>query len=294
MSKKTSKKSHSHSDRLKHQGKLLDTIMDHKRKELPKQKALVPITDLRALAMTVPEPLDFAAALRQPGVSLIAEIKRASPSRGLLCKDFDPKQLAHTYVEGGAAAISVLTDSRFFQGNLEYLTDAAEVSKTANPRTKVPSPGIPILRKDFIFDPYQIVEARVAGADAVLLIVAVLGDNDLRKLLKETHTYGMAALVEAHDEEEVARALAAGAQIIGINNRDLSTFEVDLATTERLRPLVPEEKVVVSESGIHSPEDVRRLAAMGIDAMLVGESLVVTSPRERQNKIKSLVRAGAP
>ena len=292
--------------RLRHQGKMLDEIMRHKREEVPKRMATVSLTGLRALAETVPDALDFAAALRQPGVSLIAEVKKASPSRGLLCRDFDPALLASVYARGGAAAISVLTDARFFQGQLEYLTTVKETvagemeKKEKRVRNETQSTNLPVsqstippvLRKDFIYDPYQIVEARVAGADALLLIVAVLGDNELRSLLAETRRYGMEALVEVHDEEEVERALQAGAQVIGVNNRDLRTFDVDLATTERLRPLIPSNRVLVSESGIHGPDDVRRLAAMGVDAMLVGESLVTARPEDRQGKVRELVRAG--
>ncbi|MCB0199591.1 MAG: indole-3-glycerol phosphate synthase TrpC [Anaerolineae bacterium] len=284
---------------------MLDEIMRHKREELPKRMALVPITNLRALAMTIPDPVDFAAALRRPGVSLIAEVKKASPSRGLLCRDFDPAMLASTYARGGAAAISVLTDARYFQGQLEYLTTVKETVTKASeikgketkgaPTTNLPiyqSPNLPVLRKDFIYDPYQVVEARVAGADALLLITAVLSDNELRNLLAETRRYGMEALVEVHDEVEVERALAAGAQVIGVNNRDLRTFTVDIATTERLRPLIPTDRVLVSESGIHTPADVRRLQGMGVDAMLVGESLVVAKPEERLGKVRELARAG--
>lgn len=293
-------------ERLRHQGKMLDEIMRHKREELPERMHTMPLATLRALAATVPDPLDFVAALRRPGVSLIAEVKRASPSRGLLCRDFDPAHLAQVYVQGGAAAISVLTDSRFFQGELEHLTTVKETvtgerqkeEKKATRETHATNLPIsqstipPVLRKDFIFDPYQIVEARVAGADAVLLIVAVLGDHELKRLLEETRRYSMEALVEVHDEAEVERALKAGARVIGVNNRDLRTFTVDLATTARLRPLIPTECVLVSESGIHSPDDVRRLREIGVDAMLVGESLVTAKPEERLGKVRDLVRAG--
>lgn len=275
--------------RLRHQGKLLDDIMRWKREELPKRQAQMPIATLRALAQTVPEPLDFAAALGAPGVSLIAEVKRASPSKGLLVADFDPSGLARTYAQGGAAAISVLTDGRYFQGHLEHLTTVKELLVGGSvPRR------IPVLRKDFIFDPYQVVEARVAGADALLLIVAVLSDAELRHLLEETRRYGMEALVEVHDEDEVQRALAASARVIGINNRDLRTFAVDLETTGRLRPLIPQDRLVVSESGISSAEDVYRLVELGANAMLVGESLVTAKPAERLDKVRTLVRAGQP
>jgi indole-3-glycerol phosphate synthase len=294
----------SREERLRHQGKMLEEIMRHKREELPGRQHRMPVTDLRALAVTVPSPLDFAAALRRPGVSLIAEVKRASPSRGLLCRDFDPARLARTYAAGGASAISVLTDSRYFQGRLEHLTMVKETlvsgedGKAADRQAGAPgqrpdqATSLPVLRKDFIFDPYQVVEARVAGADALLLIAAVLSDRDLSRLLEETRRYGMEALVEVHDEGEVERALAAGAQVIGVNNRDLRTFDVDLATTERLRPMIPPHCLLVSESGIHTTDDVRRLAAMGVDAMLVGESLVVASPEKRLARVRALVRAG--
>jgi indole-3-glycerol phosphate synthase len=293
-------------ERLRHQGKMLDEIMRHKRDEVAKRAAMMPLASLRALAETAPAPLDLVAALRQPGVSLIAEVKKASPSRGLLCRDFDPARLAEVYAQGGAAAISVLTDARFFQGQLEHLTTVKETVAGGREKkerretrgahtTNLPisqSTIPPILRKDFIYDPYQIVEARVAGADALLLIVAVLGDNELKRLLEETRRYGMEALVEVHDEGEVERALKAGARVIGVNNRDLRTFAVDIATTARLRPLVPADCVLVSESGIHTPADVRRLKDLGVDAMLVGESLVSARPEERLGKVRELVRAG--
>ena len=302
-------KGHGHEERLRYQGKMLDEIMEWKRNDLPGRQAAMPLTSLRALAATAPDPLDFAAALRKPGVSLIAEIKRASPSRGLLCKDFDPARLARTYADGGASAISVLTDSRFFQGQLEHLTTvketlaAGKANRIVDPKARqttkqddrapiYQSTNLPVLRKDFIFDPYQVVEARVAGADALLLIVAVLGDHDLRGLIEETRRHGMEALVEVHDEAEVERALAAGARVIGVNNRDLRTFAIDLQTTARLRPLIPRDRVLVSESGIQTRDDVRRLADMGVDAMLVGESLVAADPRERLRKVMDFVEAG--
>jgi indole-3-glycerol phosphate synthase len=307
MTKKTSKISYSQEDRLRNQGKMLDEIMRWKRQELPKRQRMMPVADLRALAVTLPDPLDFGAALQRPGLSLIAEVKQASPSRGLLCRDFDPIRLARTYVQGGAAAISVLTDSRYFQGRLEHLTEVAQISKgqgvagdssSADGRLSTDSgqpagrSRVPVLRKDFIFDSYQVVESRVAGADALLLIVAVLGDGDLRRLLAETRAYGMEALVEVHDEADLERALAAGAHIIGINNRNLRTFTVDLNTTARLRPLIPQDRVVVSESGIKGVDDVRWLASMDVHALLVGESLVAAEPTERLGKVRALVAAG--
>lgn len=274
-------------ERLRHQGKMLDEIMRHKRDEVARRENAVPVADLRALASLAPDPVDFAAALSGSGVKLIAEVKRASPSRGLLCRDFDPAQLASVYAQGGAAAISVLTDARFFQGQPEHVSEVKEVLLMRRDTAR-----IPVLRKDFIFDPYQIVEARVIGADALLLIAAVLGDQDLKRLLAETRRYGMEALVEVHDESEAARAVKLGARVIGVNNRDLRTFAVNLGVTERLRPLIPADRVLVSESGIHTPADVQRLAGLGVQAMLVGESLVTAKPEDRLDKVRSLARAG--
>ena len=209
-----------------------------------------------------PPPRDLAAAVRAPGVSLIAEIKRASPSRGLLCPDLDPEVLARTYEAFGASAISVLTDEHFFQGSLQ---DLHEVRHAVH---------LPILRKDFVVDPYQVFQARAAGADAVLLIVAALTDAELTSLYRLVHRLAMEALVEVHNIAELERALMLGPRLVGINNRDLHSFEVRLDTTLELRPLIPSETLVVAESGIHTTADVARLAAGAVDAMLVGESLV--------------------
>ncbi|NUQ36222.1 MAG: indole-3-glycerol phosphate synthase TrpC [Caldilineales bacterium] len=271
--------------RLLAQGKLLDEIMRWKRQEVPRQKAELPEASLRALVAFTPPPLDFAAALAGPGVSLIAEVKRASPSKGLLCKDFDAVKLALTYAAGGAAAISCLTDAKFFQGQLEFITAIKEAFR----QRKI---TLPVLRKDFIFDPYQVLQARVAGADALLLIMAVLSPAEYRDLLAYTHELGMTALVEVHDEGELARALKESPRVVGVNNRDLRTFTVDLHTTARLRLQIPDEVLLVSESGIGNAEDVRALQKMGADAMLVGESLVKVGQREREQKLKELVEAG--
>ncbi|HEY53527.1 MAG TPA: indole-3-glycerol phosphate synthase TrpC [Caldilineae bacterium] len=270
--------------RLLAQGKILEDIMRWKRQEVPKQKAEVPEANLRALALFTPPAIDFPAAIAGPGVSLIAEVKRASPSKGLLCKDFDPVQLALTYAKGGASAISCLTDARFFQGQLAYLTDIKDAFRQRQLE-------LPVLRKDFIFDPYQVLEARVAGADALLLIMAVLGDAEYRDLLAYTHELGMTALVEVHNEAELARALKENPRVLGVNNRDLRDFSVDLNTTARLRAQIPADVLVVSESGIRDADDVRVLKKMGADAMLVGESLVVLGRKDRERKLKELVRA---
>ncbi len=273
---------------LQERGGILDEIMRWKREELPRRKRETPIADLHALAAVAPRPPDFAAALRPPddprGVRLIAEIKRASPTRGLLCQDFDPEMLAETYARNGAAAVSCLTDSRFFQGDLSHLVLARE-------RLEAIGRPLPFLRKDFIFDPYQVLEARAAGAAALLLITAVLSERALRDLIAETRRLHMTPLVEVHDEAEVDRALAAGANVIGINNRDLRTFRVDLETTARLRPRIPEACIVVAESGIHTAEDVRHLRDMGVDAILVGEALVKADPGERAAMVQALATA---
>lgn len=243
-------------------GTILDEIVEWKRIEVARNRSKKSLHAVQTEAEAAPTPRDLAAALRAPGVSLIAEIKRASPSRGLLRPDLDPEALAHEYEANGAAAISVLTDARYFQGSLEHL------------RTVRRTVDLGVLRKDFILEAYQVFEARAAGADAVLLIVATLTDRDLSSLYGLTCELGMSALVEVHNETELTRALALQARVIGINNRDLRTFQVSLETTARLRPLIPAEVTLIAESGIHTPDDVARLEALDVDAMLVGESLV--------------------
>ncbi|MFQ5343084.1 MAG: indole-3-glycerol phosphate synthase TrpC [Anaerolineae bacterium] len=259
---------------------ILDTIVAHKREELKALKARRPLSELRADAGSTPPARDLAAALAAPGVRLIAEIKRASPSKGVFRADLDPVALAETYVNNGAGAISVLTDEHFFQGHLDDLR-----------RVKRAYPAVPVLRKDFVIDPHQVYEARAAGADAVLLIVAVLADDLLADLLSLTHKLGMEALVEVHNEGELNRALKTEPRVIGINNRDLRDFTVDLRTTERLRQLIPGGTIVVAESGIHTAADVQRLARAGVDAILVGEALVTAE--DAAAKAQELARAGA-
>lgn len=273
-------------DIAKHKGEVLDLIMDWKRQEVPKQMELVSLAQVKAFARLAPPTLDFAAALKaQPGASLIAEVKRASPSRGLIAKDWDPEIIAETYARSGAVAISCLTDSRFFQGQLEYLT-------AIKGRLRDIQHEIPVLRKDFIYHEYQVYEARMAGADAILLIVGVLSDTELRTLYHLTYDLGMQALVEVHDEAELARALAVDAQVIGVNNRNLKTFEVDIQTTARLRRQIPDDKVLVGESGIRNVDDVRHMAEMGCDAILVGETFCKLPQRERAAKVREFATAG--
>jgi indole-3-glycerol phosphate synthase len=246
---------------------VLDRIVADKREELAQAQRRVPFAELKARLDEAPPPRPFAAALRGDRVSLIAEVKKASPSRGLLRADFDPVALARAYGGAGAAAISVLTDERHFQGSLDHL----EAIRAALPD------GPPLLRKDFLFDHYQLYEARVHGADAVLLIAAVLNSALLAQLIGLATALDMDALVEVHDELELERALMASATLVGVNNRDLRTFEVDLATTERLRPGIPPGVTVVAESGVFSRADVDRLAALPVDAVLIGEALI-TAP----------------
>ena len=274
---------HSKLDITKHKGQVLDTIMDWKRQEVPKQMALMSLSEVKAFAHLVPDPLDFAAALTaEAGASLIAEVKRASPSKGLIAKEWDPESIADTYAKNGAAAISCLTDLRFFQGKLEYLTAIKERLRT----------GPPVLRKEFIYHEYQVHEARMAGADAILLIVSVLSDKDLRALYKLSHSLGMQVLVEVHDDQELDRALAIDAHIIGVNNRNLKTFVVDIENTARLRERIPQGKIVVGESGIRNEEDVIAMTNMGCDAILVGETFCKLPSNERGRKVRQFVEAG--
>ncbi len=247
---------------------ILDDIVADKRKELAQAKAETPLRELEVRTFQRTAPLDFAGALRGNGVSIIAEVKKASPSKGLLCPDFDPVSLARAYTKGGAAAISVLTEVNYFQGDLDYLAAIRETGGLEN---------IPLLRKDFIFDPYQVYEARAYGADAILLIAAILADSQLESLLALAHELGIQSLVEVHDHAELERVLRGNAQIIGINNRDLHTFEVDIRTTERLRPLIPSDRIVVSESGISRREEIDKLWEWGINAALIGEALVTAA-----------------
>lgn len=243
---------------------VLARILEHKRAEVAEAQARIPFSLLEAQVQRAPAVRSFAQALRRADgrVAVIAEVKKASPSKGVIREDFDPVQIAGEYAHNGASAISVLTDVQYFQGHLDYLRAI---------RQRV---SVPVLRKDFIINRYQVLEARVAEADALLLIVSALGDDELCDLLAYTRELGMEALVEVHTEGELQRALQAGATIIGINNRDLSTFRTTLEVTERLAPLLPSGCLCVSESGVENAEDVRRVTRAGAHAVLVGESLM--------------------
>ncbi len=260
------------------QTSILTRILEHKQTEVANRKTTIPLDTLHTQLEMATPLRSFADALRKDtSAALIAEIKKASPSRGVLREPFDHMQLAQTYMHNGAAALSVLTDTRFFQGNLMFLRNIRDHQQEMTDQI---AQSVPLLRKDFLIDTYQVYEARAYGADAVLLIVAALDDATLRSLLEVTHNLGMDALVEVHNEEELQRALDAGAAIIGVNNRDLHTFETHLETTEHLATLLPSganRPILVSESGIFTAADVARLHACGVDAVLVGEALV-TAP----------------
>jgi indole-3-glycerol phosphate synthase len=241
---------------------ILDTIVAATRVRVARDKEL---ETLQQLEKRLPDESvrPFAAALKHPErLGLIAEIKKASPSKGVIARDFDHRKVAALYREAGADCLSVLTEPQFFQGELEYLREAREIS------------GKPCLRKDFIIDMYQIAQARLYGTDCILLIAAILKDWEIRAFKHAAREYGMDALVEIHDETEAKRAVANGCNFIGINNRDLRTFHVDLETTEKLRPLLPHDATIVAESGVVTREDAQRLRAAGANAILVGESLM--------------------
>jgi indole-3-glycerol phosphate synthase len=242
---------------------ILDQIVATKRSEIAAAQAAVPTAELRARLKDAPPVRDFFAALAAPGpIKLIAEIKKASPSKGVIRADFDPVAIALTYEAHGATCLSVLTDEQYFQGHLDDLRAVRAAVK------------LPVLRKDFILDSYQLLEARAAGADAALLIAECLDDCSLRSLHNEALELGLTPLVELYDPENLERVLEAGATLVGINNRDLRSFHTDLDHTLRLLPRIPERCLVVGESGIRTRADVERLAAAGVDAILVGETLM--------------------
>jgi indole-3-glycerol phosphate synthase len=250
----------------------LERIVAHKAREVATRQQERPYATVAAEAEAQAPALDFAAALAAPGMRIIAEVKGKSPSKGVLIEPFEPEAIAHDYLAAGADALSVLTDEAFFGGSLDHLRAVAALAHAATPPR-------PVIRKDFVLDRYQIAEARAAGADAVLLIVAMLDDEQLRDLHAAAREWGLTALVEVHNEAEAARAVAAGATLIGVNNRDLHSFHVDLATTERIAPTLPLGTTIVGESGVGMAADVARLAAAGTDAILVGESLVKSVDR---------------
>jgi indole-3-glycerol phosphate synthase len=255
---------------------ILDKIVQEKRAEVMRLKREAPLADLKERIRRRTKYNDFAAALAGTGtVKLIAEVKKASPSKGVLVEDFKPVELARVYEENGAAAISVLTEDNYFRGNITYLQAI---------KNEV---DIPLLRKDFIFDEYQVYEAAAFGADAILLIAAILEQERMTALSELAGNFNLKCLVEVHNEEEMMQVLLAGAEIIGINNRDLATFKTDLNTTRRLRMMAPEDTIVISESGIGTKADMKKMKEMKVNAVLIGEALVTA--KDIPTKIKELL-----
>ena len=255
---------------------ILDKIKAYKLEEVAADKAARPLADVEADARAASPVRPFADALHaasREGYGLIAEIKKASPSKGLIREDFDPAALAAAYAEGGATCLSVLTDTPSFQGAKSFLTEARAACE------------LPVLRKDFLYDPYQVVEARALEADCILIILASVSDEQARELESAANEWGMDALIEVHDPAELERAVRLESRMIGINNRDLNTFETSLDVTRRLCKRVPPERMIVSESGLHTPQDLSEMARFGVRSFLIGESLM------RQDNVETATRA---
>ncbi len=245
---------------------ILDDIVEYKNGELKKSKEQLPLSELEKKLDGLTLPLDFYnLATSDSSIKVISEIKKASPSKGIICENFDPVRIARSYKDNGASAISILTDEKFFQGSLNYLS---EIRKEVN---------IPLLRKDFTIDPYHIFEARLYGADIVLLIAAILDKDRIKEYLGIVDSLNMNAIVEVHNRDELEIALDTGCRIIGINNRNLTTFDVDLSTTVELIKYIPEDVLVISESGISNPDDIRMLRNSGVNTFLIGESFMKSS-----------------
>jgi len=252
---------------------ILGEIVSYKRKSVAQKKDKIPLSNLRERILKLPPARDFKGAVSLPGkINLICEIKKASPSSGLICRDFNPKKIARSYERNGAAAVSVLTEEKYFLGDILHLLSVKE------------SVNIPILRKDFIIDEYQLYESRAFGADAVLLIASLLDVEEIVKFIKISKNMGMETLIEVHYEEDLEKALSTPAEVIGINNRNLKDFSVDLNVTKNLRKKIPGKKIVVSESGIKRREDVLLLKNTGINAILVGQVLLESEDISRKLK----------
>ncbi len=250
---------------------ILDEIAARTKERIRLERQAVPLEEIRRRAEALPkaETDPFEAALREEGLSFICEVKKASPSKGVIAEEFPYVEIAASYEAAGASAISVLTEPHYFQGDDRYLEEIVRAVK------------IPVLRKDFTVDPYMVYQAKALGASAILLICAILDDGEMKEYAAIAKELGLSVLTEAHDEAEVERALKAGARIVGVNNRDLKTFEVDVRNSVRLRSLVPSDVVFVSESGIRGPEDTKVLYENGTDAVLIGETLMRSPDKKK-------------